>query len=287
MSEKKKIVCLYHNDMDGITSALVVKKYFKDDTVEFVKCDYGNEEDIMSKSIDYDKLIMVDFSMSPDNMENLSHLYGNNFFWIDHHITAIEKISKKLIIEGVRSIENAGCMLTWKYFFKDKTPPWAVFLAEDYDMWWFKDGYTKQYGEWFNATIKTPYDLSVVNVFEMDEKKIVDEICSVGNILLQAKQVRIEKSFEDGCDTLFEGHKTRVINTNHDASNVGEYCYKDKGYAIALMWSLRGNKIIIGLRSNSVDVGAIAKKYGGGGHKFASGFTWDDIIEFSELIYEA
>ncbi len=101
-----------------------------------------------------------------------------------------------------------------------------------------------------------------------------------GMVLLSKKREQVRKAFEQGTDTIFEGHKTRLINTNVNVSETGEYCYKDKGYPIALIWSVREGKVICSLRSNTIDVGDIAIGYGGGGHKFASGFELNfDFLE--------
>lgn len=83
---------------------------------------------------------------------------------------------------------------------------------------------------------------------------------------------------------MFAGHETRLINTNMNSSETGEYCYKDKEYPIALIWSVRKDVVVCGLRSNTIDVGEIAVKHGGGGHKFASGFTTN--LEFIRKLYE-
>ncbi len=45
---------------------------------------------------------------------------------------------------------------------------------------------------------------------------------------------------------------------------------------IAIIWSRRGKKVIVSLRSDgSVDVAKIAQMYGGGGHAVAAGFSWE------------
>jgi phosphoesterase RecJ-like protein len=44
-------------------------------------------------------------------------------------------------------------------------------------------------------------------------------------------------------------------------------------------WDGKRQVYQVGLRSrNDIDVSAVAKKFGGGGHKQASGFTCDKII---------
>lgn len=279
------IICYYHDDMDGITAAAIVKQQYENDTVIMAKCQYGKDIDYVERKDGIDQVILVDFSFDKEIMEFYYKEFKDNFIWIDHHKTAIEKVSDELNskIKGVRDITKSGCLLTWEYFTVGKPIPMAVEYANDYDMWIFNWGVeTKAFGEYFTAENIRPEDerwSALLDFYNNDYRKML----KMGMTLLKAKQTRVEKSFEDGINIKFEGHKTRAINTNHDCSNVGEYCYKDKEYPVALIWSFRGDKIIIGLRSNTVDVGEIAKKHGGGGHKFASGFEIS-LPEFYEMI---
>ncbi len=66
-----------------------------------------------------------------------------------------------------------------------------------------------------------------------------------------------------------------MVNTPLHVSYVGKELYT-KYPPIAVMWSRRGNSIIVSLRSDgSVDVADIAEKYGGGGHPQAAAFRWE------------
>jgi len=71
----------------------------------------------------------------------------------------------------------------------------------------------------------------------------------------------------------FEGYKVYAVNAPHwYASGVCEILYK-KHPPMAISWSYDKDAIVVSLRSDgSVDVSRMAQKYGGGGHKSASGF---------------
>ena len=49
-------------------------------------------------------------------------------------------------------------------------------------------------------------------------------------------------------------------------------------YDILIPFSFDGHQWHYSLYSQTIDVSEIAKKYGGGGHKAASGFTWDNLL---------
>jgi nanoRNase/pAp phosphatase (c-di-AMP/oligoRNAs hydrolase) len=71
-------------------------------------------------------------------------------------------------------------------------------------------------------------------------------------------------------ETVFEGHDATAINRiglPGQAFDALHFCNPVK-----IMFGISGKQWVVGLRSSSVDVGEIAKKYGGGGHKNAAGF---------------
>lgn len=296
MYEKKSILIYYHNDQDGIVSAGIIKHFFKETVdLEFVKCEYSIDIPLL---FDRDTCFIVDFSFSKETMQKFYDVYGKNLVWIDHHKTAIEKIEElNDLIVGVRDVSMSGSLLTWKFFYCDKEynydgidvtreVPKVVLYTNDYDLWKFEFKETKAFGEAFNTYIKFPEDIRIEFMLYNDDSHMTSlDLIQKGQILLDSKQTRIEKNFEEGIDGTFEGYKTRFINTNHDTSNTGEFCYKNKSYPIALVYSIRGDKVIVGLRSNTIDVGELAKKHGGGGHQFASGFT-TSIKDFFDNIYK-
>ena len=268
-------MCYFHNDMDGIASASIVKKVYPN--AKFQAVDYGDDWD--ASDIINSKCIIVDFSF--DNMEELKQ-YPDILCWIDHHKSAMEK-NKELWdsdeIDGLRDITKSGCELTWDWFFPHEKVPRAIELIGDRDMWKFKYGdETRAFHEFVSSRYKEPN----IDLLNLKIDSFMDEFTTedIGRMLLEKKREQINKSFEQGTDIKFHSHKTRLINTNLNVSGVGEYCYKDKGYPIALIWSKRGDKIVCSLRSNTIDVGKIAESHGGGGHKFASGFT---LANFKEL----
>ena len=273
MKENEEVVCYYHNDMDGISSASIVKQVYPD--AKFIRVDYG---DVARMPVQETTVIVVDFSFEPDAMRTLKDS-SKELIWIDHHKTSMEKMPdlwNDETIKGIRNIEKAACELTWEWFFPFANVPRAIKLIGDRDAWRFKFGDdTKAFNEYISMKFKQPD----VDLLECD----VEEIIQHGYLLLKKKQEQIRKTFEQGFDSSLFGYYVRVVNTNMNVSDVGEYCYKEKKYPIALIWSIRKGKIICSLRSNKIDVSKYAKDMGGG-HKFAAGFegTWGFIKEIYE-----
>ena len=265
-----KTICYYHrDDLDGVGSAAIVKKSIPE--AELYPVTYSDKPDL--ELIKDNKVIIVDFSFK--EMKEIVAL-AEEVTWIDHHKTAKELFPKLWINEdlpGIRNLDKAAIELTWEWFYPYKTTPMAIKLIGDRDIWKFAYPETRAFSESANLTIKSPDDAIWYKLLEENSEHVVSNLLEKGEVLLEAKQKRARKSFYDGKDITFHGHKARLINTNHDVSDVGQFTYDLMNYPLALMYSDRGEETIVSLRSKTVDVSAIAKQYGGGGHKYAAGFS--------------
>jgi len=275
-----KVICYYHRDMDGIGAASIVKSLYPNAT--FLSVNYGDTWD--KSSVEGALVIVVDFSF--DNMKELNETC-RLLYWIDHHQTAKTnnlELWNSENIGGLRDIRKSGCELTWDLFNPELPTPLGIKLIGDRDMWKFEYGRdTKAFNEYASMVCKEP-DTRLLS----KDDEITNLWVKPGHLLLQMKEKQVIQSYSEGTDIVFEGHSTRLLNTNHNISDVGEYAYKNNEYPIALIWSFRDRKIICSLRSNKnsndpIDVGKIAEKYDGGGHKFASGFTMT-VDKFREQI---
>ncbi len=117
-----KTVCVYHSiDLDGYMSAAIVKHWGminNEPPINFIGYNYGQPIPDLSE---YDRVIMCDISFPKEEMNKLLDKLKHNFYWIDHHISAIKDNFEenddyeytKFI--GLRSTRFAACELTWKY----------------------------------------------------------------------------------------------------------------------------------------------------------------------------
>ena len=71
-----------------------------------------------------------------------------------------------------------------------------------------------------------------------------------------------------------DGLKIMAVNASTEVSETGDLLCKE-GADIAVIFYRNNKEWIIGLRTQNpnIDVSQLAKAYGGGGHKQASGFT--------------
>lgn len=293
--------CFYHADADGKCAGFWVhlSVVLHDDMPdrmpnnEFIEINYG-------KPFPFDQIrpqeqvYIVDYSIEPDEMIRLLAI-TNDVTWIDHHKTAIEKYADfPHEIRGVRFDGVAGCMLTYCYIHHMTTrgdgdikpfdmsmtedAPFFTKLIADWDVWKFAYGDSTRY---FHTAFEA-YDFNpgsdAWNMFLTGwEKEQIED----GGLIEQGK---IMARFRDGWSETYcksRGFETEIEGRKAFAMNLGncnsEYFKSVTGYDILMPFCFDGDKWTVSLYSTTIDVSEIAKKYGGGGHKGASGFQCSEL----------
>lgn len=286
--------CFHHNDADGKCAAYWVKVLARRNgqSLSFVEMDYTKPFPFDSIEKD-ERVYIVDFSIMPDDMRKLLEI-TQDVTWIDHHKTAIERYEGfEYDIRGIRGDGIAGCMLTWIYLSQMTNygeGPIALFdpsdvrlapsftqLIADWDVWRFKFGEkTRQFIIAFNA----------LNL-GLDDKDwpFWDRLCNHANVSRMVLDGATMLKYRDGWaanymnlgfECNFEGYSCFAVNIGFANSEYFKSLEKDYDIWIAFVYD--GSHWRYSLYSTKVDVSEIAKKYGGGGHRGAAGFTLEQNI---------
>jgi oligoribonuclease NrnB/cAMP/cGMP phosphodiesterase (DHH superfamily) len=269
------MLCLYHNDLDGKCSAVIIRKAFPGCRLKAV--DY--DRPFPWKEVQNEYVILVDFHLHPfEGMKKLMAV-TKRFVWIDHHITAIKEYNAHIDSEdissfdweGIRDSGSAGCELTWRWAFPNKKIPKAVSLIGRYDVgdYALPDAITFYYGLLSCATNPTRKHFWE-RLFSGDS---IDNICTQGKVIRRYR-IQIEKQeLQDAFPIVFKNFKALAVNSKERGRLLTEEMYNHcdifiKFYMLSNMW-----KVFLYTNNPSVDVGELARSFGGGGHKSAAGFT--------------
>lgn len=273
--------CFYHKaDLDGQCSGAIVKLKYPE--CEMFGIDYG--DDFPWDKIQPDETVyMVDFSLQPfDQMVKLNVLA--NLIWIDHHKTAIEEWEKSdsSEIKGLQFEGEAGCELTWEYLHPHKKMPKAVELLGRYDVWDHRDPEVLpfQYGMRLQ-------DWQPVNKYALWKWGIlfrsitfVTSILREGNIIYRYKKQQ-NKTYAKACsfETDIDGLKVIAANAQLVNSKLFDSVWDDTRHDAMLTFGWRKGRWSVSLYTSKpgIDVGAIAKARGGGGHAGAAGFQCSEL----------
>lgn len=294
----------YHNDLDGKCSAAVIHLFFnvskalesKDD-ISFIACDY-NIPIKPSAIVDKDEEVwIVDYSFSVEEMIELGKL-TKNIIWIDHHKTSIDKfkdfksIENGYEMEGLTHIGLAGCELTWTYLmlklngftqnggspnierhsWYDRMPEFVALIG-DKDVWrWEHGDITKYFNTGLLAYDTMPENDLWVSLF--NDRGRITNIIEDGKVIERYKRQWSREYVESNAVTVeFEGYNCLACNIR----KMGSEFFGDlqEKFDILIPYGIDKNGMCnVSLFSvkEDIDVSDIAKKFGGGGHKGASGF---------------
>jgi len=304
----------HHDDHDGRAAGFLVKKFYAEQgkEIECIEVDYNSQPPINTIQPDED-IWIVDYSFEPELMWQVLEM-THNIHFIDHHQTAMEKYNdfpEKLA--GLRVNGLAGCELTWIYitlldegikcfgalptFFEENKEkflqdmPLFVNLIGDKDVWRWEHG---EKTECFDLGLRS-YDTSVnANVWEKLYYDFFELDGGYHTILIDAgktiKKYRDQWSKDyreaNGFPVEFEGLNCYAMNIGRVGSEFFGEKSKEYDIVIPFVFHKDGSwKISLYSVNPNVDCAKLAQKYGGGGHKGASGLSYKgDINKFFKVL---
>lgn len=285
----KPLVIYHDNCADGFGAAFAAWLKLGDDA-EYLPMQYGD----IDTHLDYTgrDLYILDFSFP---LEVMKHMLANarQVVWLDHHKTAFEMWCGTYIKGSLHTDKlgehclilddnKSGAMLAWEYFHPDVEVPVLIKHIDDYDRWQFKLVGTKSFNKalWSYAPWSFAQWREQFLIYSQEYGRMIHE----GSAILRAHDQNVKSVVERAtmkCNLGEVAEEVGHINLLGLAANCPPHLASDVGHALAtqsgtfgLLWSMGTNgQIACSLRSNGdYDVSAIAKAFGGGGHKNAAGF---------------
>ena len=272
--------CFYHSsDLDGHCSGAIVKMGFPH--CEMVGITHGDEFpwDTIEKG---EVVYMVDYCLQPfSDMQKLGLLA--DLIWIDHHKSAIEEyeafIQQESFGFGHAHLQNgvAGCELTWGFCNPSFMMPRAVRLLGRYDVWDHTDPDVLpfQYGMRLIEDTLPGADIWGHLFSGPDMGDLSDTLQNGATVMKYQDGLSKKICAATAFDLEWEGLRCIVsnaplCNSKHFAS---VYDPARHDVMMSFYWKKKGFwAISLYSDKKDVDVSAIAKKHGGGGHKGAAGF---------------
>jgi len=277
---------LYHdNCYDGFGAAYACWKKFGDQA-KYIAVQYNKPFPV--EYLDQgDEVYIVDFSYSYDQIHAIAQ-NCQKVYVFDHHKTAREELENKTWPDSVQVIfdmEKSGALITWeqlhpsqnlttlekeldRWVLQQNGVPIPKLIAHisDRDLWKFElDGSAKIH----KALVSYPMDFKLWDGFDVENLKI--EGASLERMYNQLVENICKSSWRAN---LGKHRNVPMVNTSIAWSEVGHALlkkYPDADFVASFtefeketMWSLRSKE--------NYDCSVVAKEFGGGGHKQASGF---------------
>lgn len=261
----KDIVVLYHKKCpDGFSGAWVAYKKFGD-SANYIPVSAGGIPPVFSGK----EVYMIDY-VPPE--ETLKDVIASNksVMAIDHHASSQDLMP--LMPGSVFEIDKCGSVLAWEYFFPDWPLPTLLKYEQDVDLWKWQLPNTNELSLYLDLTDYNFNDWDKLAA-DFEDKETLAGIVKQAVLLVKYRDKQMREMIEEDAQLVeFEGMTINAINSLTSASALGNLLVK-KRPPVALVWAEAKDKIHVSLRSDgSIDVGVLAKKYGGGGHRAAAGF---------------
>lgn len=260
---------IYHkNCFDGVTAAYVVHRYCvqrRYPIPSFVAANYGDAPpDVRGSGV-----VIVDFSYHRHVLEEMARV-SSSMLVLDHHKTAEDDL--KGLPYAVFDMEKSGAGIAWDWFFVGKPRPWLVDCVEDRDLWRFKLPATK-YQMAFIATVPMDFE-NWAQLFVMDPAVVAEKGGAIQSYITNyGIKAREHIVMMDIGGFWFPVMNLSYMNCSDHLNSLIDSSVFDRAASFFLRSDLKWQ---FSLRSEGdFDVSAIAKMYGGGGHKHAAGFELD------------
>jgi hypothetical protein len=198
---------------------------------------------------------------------------------LDHHLTARNHFMSDPAVENAMlerghvvhfDSNHSGAVLSWNHFHPGEPPPDLLLYVEDQDLWNWKlprseevnaaiGSYPREFGVWSRLAARP-----------------IEELAEEGAPIVRANQVEVENALRNAHPVHIGDERIEAVNALHQRSAIGHELAKRArfGKPWGLVYRVSGTQVDCSIYSTgALDASAVATRFGGGGHRNASGFT--------------
>lgn len=263
-------ICIYHNNcLDGFGAAWAVR-HALGENIEFYKGVHQQPPpEVKGRDV-----LLVDFSYKKSVLETMLKTAASITI-LDHHISAEQDLSDLLTsgkINGLFDMNKSGAMLAWQWFNPEQPAPKLIEHIQDRDLWLFKLEGTRE----INAALASyPFNFKVWDKLMASNKDELNALKRDGEAIERKLQKDIKQLIASGVRRMFiGGYNVPVLNApSAYVSDAGHIMSANEPFAACYWDHADGRSFSLRSAEDGVNVADVAKKYGGGGHEKAAGFT--------------
>lgn len=275
----KDIAILYHGGCpDGFGGAYAAWKKFGD-TAEYIPVKHGNPA---PEGLAGRKIYFVDFSYPQGIMDEFAEKSAA-LTVLDHHLGAKEVVES--MPEHVFDEKRSGATIAWSYFHPDTPVPTLLQYVQDADLYVFTLPDSRAIISYLYAH-KFTFEEWDRLAEELENEKTRKQLIEKGKIYAEHFAILVEQIANKAVLVSFEGFECYIATAaDMFKSDVGNLLARKKP-PLGLIVNFHGDVLNVSLRSDpSVDVSAIAHKYGGSGHPQSAAFRlkWGDPLPWTVL----
>jgi hypothetical protein len=224
--------------------------------------------------------VVLDFCFKADVTARLLAESAGRFLVLDHHASAEKELAATPAAHKVFVMGQSGATLAWDFFHGPAPAPLWLRYVEDKDIW----RWALRDSEAFTAGFSMlPQTFEAYGALHAGGDAAVAALIAKGASVLEYRKGVIASHVKRATRVTMKaapaGLAAASVNCTTLASEVGNAVCTTLGVDFAAVWSYDHAKreFYVSLRSvdgDRADVSAIAKGFGGGGHKCAAGFSY-------------
>jgi uncharacterized protein len=290
----KPDVCLYHSPCDdGFACAWIVRGKWPDCVL--APTNYGlafPDIDIVGKN-----LLIADFSYKPEVLADLLKRGAASIVILDHHKTAEADLAAfkvgaaGLVLENVDlmlragadvlrppilarfAMEHSGAALTWEFCYPDRPLPIMLQFIEDRDLWRFNLKETRAFTLYLRSfSYDFPTWDAISQAVETDPNMVMGSAFSIERFydqkLAEMLPTAVWKNIGKWNVPVAHAPYAFASDLAHELLKA----HPDAAFAAVVVDAYGGRTYSLRSEDSRQDVSEVAKSFGGGGHRNASGF---------------
>lgn len=275
----KHIVVLYHAKCtDGFVAAWAAYR------VLGLKAEYipVEHQTPLPEGLTGKTVYLLDFSYPAEMMQKLV-AENVRVIALDHHVTSRE--STELAHDFRYSQEQSGAMLAWEYFHPNVPPPYLVRVVQDIDLHTMALPDALVLSDWLDLY---NFDFRLYSKFA----RMLDTVAGrrravrTGEVVHSYRTVLVQRIISNNAyEVELDGYQVPAVTTELFHAEVAMAVAQGRPFGIA--WRVRSHGVHVSLRSDEqgIDVGELAARHGGGGHKHIASFLVPTVgdLPFHEL----
>jgi hypothetical protein len=257
-----RTLILYHaHCTDGFGAAWAAWKAL-DSRGEYVAVNHGEpapevrDRDVVLLDFAYPRAVTLELARA-----------ARSVLILDHHKSAAADLGDLPYCRF--DMSKSGCVLAWEHFHPTTPVPEILRYVQDKDLWQWRLPESQEVSA---ALSSYPLEFRLFDAFK------VSELVREGRAIRRYQGQLVREICSQARRGGFAGHEVPIVNTPVLQSYVGNALARGEKFVLA--WHERPDgSLRVSLRSTDggLDVAEIARRFGGGGHERAAGFSLPSI----------
>ena len=240
----------------------------------------GHDDRAQPERLEGHLVVFADIAPHADEARRIAEV-ADQLVVLDHHVTARDRFAGELELENQLArdghtlhfdLSRSGAVLAWNYLHDGAPVPGLLRYVQDQDLW----SWELERSDEVNTAIGS-YPMTF-EAWDALAARSIDELAREGEPIVRNNRLEVQRQLQTAHRLTIGGHNIEAVNSPRLRSRIGhELAARARfGEPWGAVYRMTGARVDVSVYSvGEFDVSEIAKGFGGGGHRNASGFSVD------------